>query len=77
MIIFDLIINSDEVVRYYFYPEGKGKPGIVELNKNTKEITIIEKAEDDWHKWEEKAKTKMRLLFDSNNFPQKEMVAFY
>lgn len=50
MVTFILIEENKDKLIYRYYPEGDQtkRPGVIVVNKNTKETKIIELAEEDW-----------------------------
>ena len=50
MVTFILIEENKDKLIYRYYPEGDQtkRPGVIVVNKNTKEPKIIELAEEDW-----------------------------
>lgn len=47
MVIMTLIAEDKNIVKYSYHPDLLGKPGVIELNKNTGEISFPELAERD------------------------------
>lgn len=49
MLKYELISITESLVRYFYYPGGKkDHPGIVELNRFTEELSVVEPSDMDY-----------------------------
>ena len=77
MLILRLEFLSNEIVRYRYYPEDREDFGLIELNRITGEINLKAEVKEYGSFYWRHAVYRIDEYFEADNFPEKDMVAWY
>ena len=78
MVKYKLIRESDDIMEYECYPEGKEKCGEVAISKKTGDAKILHLAENDEIKmYARKMLWKIRTFYHAGEYRNEGMVAWY
>lgn len=80
MLKFVMVEETDEIVIYNYYPEGKSVYGTISFNKKTKECKIIKLSEEetDYFTWYARHMfSRCRKFHDEGQYEKEGMVAWY
>lgn len=78
MIKLYLVEKTKTYVKYEYYPEDKGKPGILQLDLKTGEVSVIQKAgNDDFGIYTPHAYRKLKGYFEAGNYPEEDSSTWF
>ena len=78
MNILELKEATQEYIVYFYHPEGKGERGEIRVNRNTNEVTVIARAEeDDIGSYAHKAGNAVKKYIKENYLPLEGVQAWY
>ena len=73
----ELEFLTDEKVSYRYYPEGSKEYGVVSLNLKTGERMHDKPCPDSISLFARQAWQRLKKYQETNNFPEKDLVAWY
>lgn len=78
MLTYKLYKTDGDIVFYHYFPEKTGEAGVISINKDTGETTIVKQSGDDFgNRYAFKLIKRLKDFFEDKTYKQDGIIAWY